>query len=996
MSTPTRRISQIGGEEGIALVTTLLVIMLMSALLIGLTTTVMHDQRYRSIDRDRFKAFYGAQAGLEKLTSGLGDLFAVSLNPTDAQIAALKDSVPDIPDVTFVTEGTGAYGVTVGASSPPGTVSTGPYAGLIALKKTYTLDSFVKTANGGEAHLTRRMETVAIPVFQFGIFSDLDLSFHAGPDFNFGGRVHTNGNLFLSQGDGATLTLPEKVTAVKEIIRKYMVNGEPVSVSPSHEGTVKMANGSGTYRNLGLDEGSVTGDVNSAKNTNWPTISQSTYNYYIRNGTTGAKELDLPLITAGGANIDLIRRPPSTETASDTLFGERYFSKASLRILLSDTAADITGLPTVTSADPVLLDGNWATAAPTGYTVDATHPPIARSPGPIPATSLSSNVSNGTNKTVSVAAIPSYFKLPSTGLKTSGVLILLPVNVTVMCTGRTATKFKGCHAEILGAQVGGVVVSSGTHITADIVTVNRTIADGADTTLTSSWTSPSGSSSSDISVADTTAFAPRTFWVENGNSNGTNVLVTCTGYDTTASPQQFTGCNVPSNLSTPAKITTAAASSQGTGLVGGYIKVERQNSDNTWTDITTEILNYGIGAANQTGRACGDPTPDAIIRIQRLRDNADPSSGTCTYAGSTNAEDYWPQALFDTREGLQWDVDPGTTGKVRLGGVMYYVALDVGNLSKWFAGTGAYSGGTGTQALNSDGYTVYFSDRRNNRNASNAETGEYGFEDIVNPATGGVPNGTLDTGEDSNASGTLDTYGQFPSYNGTANSAPPGASNGLDTTARPTTDIRTDVAQVNRAILFRRALKLVNGGEGNIVSPGLSIASENPVYIQGDWNANSSTFSESHVATSVVADAVTLLSNNWTDNESFTYPYAPGSRSRSTNSYYRVAIISGKNVPFPYPSGAPATDFGSDGGVHNFLRMLESGGTVYYKGAIANFFYSRQAVGVYKGGNTIYGAPTRNFSFDTDFLDITKLPPQTPVFRDLNSLGFVQEIRPGQ
>ncbi|HVZ21723.1 MAG TPA: pilus assembly PilX N-terminal domain-containing protein [Vicinamibacterales bacterium] len=976
MSTPTRRLSRIGGEQGIALVTTLLVIMLMSALLIGLTTTVMHDQRYRSIDKDRFKAFYGAQAGLEKLTSGLGDLFAVSLTPTDAQIAALKDSTPDIPDVTFVTDGTGAYGVTAGASSN-GTISTGPYAGLIALKKTYTLDSYVKTASGGEAHLTRKMETVAIPVFQFGIFSDLDLSFHAGPNFNFGGRVHTNGNLFLAQGDGTTLTLPEKVTAVKEIIRKYLVNGQPVSVT-NHEGTVKMADGSGTYRNLGLDEGSLTGDVNSSKNSSWPTISQSYYNYYIRNGTTGAKELDLPLITAGGANIDLVRRPPSTETASDTLFGERYFSKASLRILLSDTAADITGLPTVTSDAPVQLDGNWTTTAPAGYTVDATHPPIARSPGLTTAT-LTNNTSSGSNKSIQVNVMPTMFKIPT--LSTMAGLIPL----TVTCTGRdaTATHFTSCSADIPA-----LTVSSGTAITASISTVNGNVT--VSTTLTASWTSPL-IGTSNIAVADTGAFAPRTFWVENGS--GSNVLVTCTGYD---NAPEFIGCQVNSSLSNGATVTTAAASSAGTGLIGGYIKIERQNSDNTWTDVTTEILNYGIGAANQAGRACGDPTPDAIIRIQRLRDNADPAAGTCTYAGSTKAEDYWPQALFDTREGLQWDVNPGTTGKVRLGGVMQYIALDVANLSKWFQGTGDFAGGTGTQSLYSDGYSVYFSDRRNNRDQTNAETGEYGFEDVVNPTSNGAPNGTLDTGEDSNANSALDTYGQYPSYNGTASSAPPGATNGLDTTARPTTDIRADVAQVNRGILFRRALKLINGGVGNIVSPGLTIAAENPVYLQGDWNANSSSFSESHVATSIVADAVTLLSNNWTDQNSFANPYSPGSRTRSTNSYYRVAIISGKNVPFPYPTGAPATDFGSDGGVHNFLRMLESGGTVYYKGAIANFFYSRQAVGVYKGGNTIYGAPTRNFSFDTDFLDIAKLPPLTPVFRDLNSLGFVQEIRPGK
>src|SRR5262249_33678367 len=153
------------------------------------------------------------------------------------------------------------------------------YQGLMALKRTYKLQSSVHTSDGGEAYLKRDIETVAIPVFQFGMFSDPDLSFHAGPNFNFGGRIHTNANLFLAQNTGATLTLEEKVTAVKEIIRRRLVNGVAVSTS-GHEGTVKMATAPGAYRNLELTEGSVTDGPTSGLNNSWSTISLSTYNGY--------------------------------------------------------------------------------------------------------------------------------------------------------------------------------------------------------------------------------------------------------------------------------------------------------------------------------------------------------------------------------------------------------------------------------------------------------------------------------------------------------------------------------------------------------------------------------------------------------------------------------------------------------------------------------------------------------------------------------------------
>ena len=91
---------------------------------------------------------------------------------------------------------------------------------------------------------------------------------------------------------------------------------------------------------------------------------------------------------------------------------------------------------------------------------------------------------------------------------------------------------------------------------------------------------------------------------------------------------------------------------------------------------------------------------------------------------------------------------------------MHYIELDVNNLRRWFQGT---IGASGSNAMNVTGYVVYFSDRRGNRNAANVETGELGFEDIVNPASGtGADNGTLDAGEDLNTSTTLETYGGVP------------------------------------------------------------------------------------------------------------------------------------------------------------------------------------------------------------------------------------------
>ena len=88
-------------ERGIAMITTLLVMMLIAAVLVGFTAVVMSDQRYRFIDRDRGQAFYAAAGAVEKLTADLGNTFFKYVAPTAAQITALAANPPAITGVTY-------------------------------------------------------------------------------------------------------------------------------------------------------------------------------------------------------------------------------------------------------------------------------------------------------------------------------------------------------------------------------------------------------------------------------------------------------------------------------------------------------------------------------------------------------------------------------------------------------------------------------------------------------------------------------------------------------------------------------------------------------------------------------------------------------------------------------------------------------------------------------------------------------------------------------
>ena len=153
----------------------------------------------------------------------------------------------------------------------------------------------------------------------------------------------------------------------------------------------------------------------------------------------------------------------------------------------------------------------------------------------------------------------------------------------------------------------------------------------------------------------------------------------------------------------------------------------------------------------------------------------------------------------------------------------------------------------------------------------------------------------------------------------------------------------------NKVTGARHVLRLIDGNLGNLpVRPdngkgGFTVASENPVYIMGNYNSNAgdpwwaapspATADINHSAAAIIADAVTLLSNSWSDlndmknatHDSGT-PGNTGVQNRTTsNTYYRLAIAGGKNINFPQPAGT-GNDFGTDGGVHNFLRYIENWG----------------------------------------------------------------------
>jgi hypothetical protein len=192
----------------------------------------------------------------------------------------------------------------------------------------------------------------------------------------------------------------------------------------------------------------------------------------------------------------------------------------------------------------------------------------------------------------------------------------------------------------------------------------------------------------------------------------------------------------------------------------------------------------------------------------------------------------------------------------------------------------------------------------------------------------------------------------------------------------------------------RRGIRLQNGtkipfGPTSGMS-GITVASNNPVYLQGDFNTggtgstvpsnnssnlnsdgtyinpsnppSSSASGYTRAPCSIIADAVNLLSNQWNDANSGTLPAA----SATT---FNTAIIAGI-----VPTAAVGGDGSYSGGAENFPRFLENwtNKTLTYYGSMVELYKSQQSIGEWGKAN-VYVPPTREWYFDTNFR--TNPPP---------------------
>jgi hypothetical protein len=927
------------------------------------------------------RTFYAAQGSLEMMTRNFNKKFEVNIHPSTTDFDDVRNAaVPGLStssggDYTFTQE------VLQTSNNVPVVLTGGPFSGLYAKRDNWRLRTTATNGNGVQVQLTRNILNNLVPIFQFGVFYDDNLEFHPGPRFDFGGRVHSNGSLFLQANTG--LYFSSKVSAANFIYTDTSKNGSPWT---NWSDQVFVKNASGTYVQLHNNMGSVQAAVNGAPVVSNPvqTIPNPTaYNnpgwttnkaLFDGNLIANAAPLQLPLKLNSdntGQNLDLvevIRRgkeigsaynsgshtspnlaPVDTAHKDDAITAsERYYNKTGIRVSLADSKSKLPGCITTTGAAVstacgIRLDGD-AFGQTAGTIVGARgYQPLALVGTPAyQATKINGDRfysgTTGPNTKETWIKIETVIYNPTTELYDTADITadILALGVTEVPATSADAAF---HIADANYYTNGIDSRS-------IVKLQRFVIPG-------------------------TAIAS-TNYISNVTSGGNTYNYVIPGTVPTGS-----NCN-----NSPA--STLSVTGYDVGTLAGT--------------TTTPYFPNGFTSDNRASMR------NAVIN---------------GISGKVPCVVPFPIEMFDTREGLYnatttvfnpTGASPGYGTNVPWAGVMSMVDIDVGNLKKFLDGTWDANMPTGTpyysatghvlrgndipQPSNgspkSGGWVLYVSDRRGDYDFD----GEYDMEDVY-----GNNDGILQVGEDINKNGTLqaDYVNEAPRYTGT------------------NSNITPDIAAVFDHKFYRRGVRLRNAavipGIYDTTTPsnskGFAFASENGVYVYGNYNATGiasvgtptpysdylpAPSTSADVPASITADAIIVLSNGWLDSNSFNSPFDYANR-QATDTFIRFAMLAGDTIT---SLNATPNEGGSDlkmnGGVHNFKRFLEDwgGNRLSYSGSLINLFNSHNNNGTFKCCSPIYNPPDRNWVFDATFLDVNRLPPGTPYFQYAQTTGFLR------
>jgi len=172
------------------------------------------------------------------------------------------------------------------------------------------------------------------------------------------------------------------------------------------------------------------------------------------------------------------------------------------------------------------------------------------------------------------------------------------------------------------------------------------------------------------------------------------------------------------------------------------------------------------------------------------------------------------------------------------------------------------------------------------------------------------------------------------------------------------------------SVKYQDSVRLVNGSV--LPNKGLTIASENPMYVKGNFNT------VNKQPSGLVSDAFNILSNSWND-------------ANSSNAGLRNKIASATSVNAVVVTGNTNTVGRQyNGGFENIHRLHENWNNVHltYSGSVAVLYNSQKAIGNWVCDGNHYNPPIRNWSFDPALSNPNYSIPGLPSVFNVAKAGY--------
>jgi len=358
-------------ERGISLLSVLVVMILVGGIAFAFFDLSMNEARALDQVRNRMKATYLAEAGIEEA------MFRIR------QAMAGQQAIPTGGSITIA--GTPVTFTIV--DLVPGWTETDP-TGLQTLYRQFEIVAHTRY-NKALGRVTRVVVVGALPVFQFLAFYENDLEIQPGPAAIFHGRIHTNQRLYVGAGESMKLET-EYVQAAETMHRRRKDDGSIMT------GWVEI--------------GSVPWDsMLESSSPDWPVRARALWEGKVKDGSMGARRMDIPSAASldingyyhqcaelividdqayyGGTNITTFLEPGTLQTQSiydareqihvpvtrvnmRLLNSSAYFPRNGLlyaaqishpRGIMIDEGSELSGPLTIVSPNPVYVRGDYNT-----------------------------------------------------------------------------------------------------------------------------------------------------------------------------------------------------------------------------------------------------------------------------------------------------------------------------------------------------------------------------------------------------------------------------------------------------------------------------------------------------------------------------------------------------------------------------------------------------------------------------------------------------------